>query len=878
MPSNFIDLFSGAKFNSHPHACIIYDDLLHYRSVASAFILDGLNKNEKCIMAVDEYLPDFIEEDFELAGVDIDLYLKNGRLTLIDVKSSYSENGGFDPDSTIKIWQNKCDEVISDGYNALRVVGEATFSLGSPDLVDKLIYYENIINQVLFKKFPFKSLCVYNRKLYPAQIIKTAISAHPILFYNDELFRENIHYIPPHIYFQDENARDEIDVMLKNIQRNNDNIVALKNSEAKFRMLFDKAPLSYQSLDEKGNFIEINENWLKVLGYKKEEVLGRNFSEFLHPEWKDHFKKNFPRFKSVGEILGIEFEMIKKDGSSILVSFHGKIGKNSNGSFSRTHCIFQDITERKKSEKKQMEYTQNLETIFSSAPNILILVDRYGRIKKINQKGADINGRSSDALRGVICGDFFNCVNTVGDNVCGNDPKCFECVLRSMIDSTFLTGHSQIEKEGRITVFSNHKIIERFFLISTAIIQIDSEKNVLVSLLEITQLKQLEKQLQQSQKMEAIGNLAGGIAHDFNNILFPIIGMSELMMDDLPVGSLEMEHANEINKAAHRAKELVSQILAFSRQSDQGKIQVRFQDVLKEVLKLCRSSIPANITIEQEIQQNCGPVLGNATQLHQIGMNLITNAYHAIQEKNGTIKVALEEIKIDRINFNNTTIHPGKYVLFTVSDDGIGMSEEIKNKIFDPYFTTKEQGKGTGLGLAVVYGIVKASGGEIEVKTEIGSGTTFRIYLPLINDSENKGSVKVEKKIERGHERILLVDDEAAVAGIEHRMLERLGYQVTSLTSSLDAVALFRSNPDVFDIVITDMTMPNMTGDQLSNEILSIKPNMPIIICTGFSERINKEQAESFGIKGFLMKPVLKSDLAQEVRSVLDKSKRTEHS
>jgi CheY-like chemotaxis protein len=274
--------------------------------------------------------------------------------------------------------------------------------------------------------------------------------------------------------------------------------------------------------------------------------------------------------------------------------------------------------------------------------------------------------------------------------------------------------------------------------------------------------------------------------------------------------------------------------------------------------------------MEQKIDPACGSVLGNATQLHQIGMNLITNAYHAVQEKNGTITVTLGEIKIDRTHAIKTIMEPGKYVQFTVSDDGIGMPKEIKNKIFDPYFTTKKQGKGTGLGLSVVYGIVKEYGGEIEVTTKMGAGTTFKIYLPLMDDPKNKIDIEPKPDLKMGHEHILLVDDEKSVAEIEQRMLQRLGYQVTSRTNSMEALELFRSNPDAFDMVITDMTMPNMTGDQLANAIFSIKPDTPIIICTGFSERLSKEQAASAGIQGFLMKPVVKSDLARMVRSVFD--------
>jgi signal transduction histidine kinase len=306
----------------------------------------------------------------------------------------------------------------------------------------------------------------------------------------------------------------------------------------------------------------------------------------------------------------------------------------------------------------------------------------------------------------------------------GFDKKCKWCKY----EETFQNGYTE---KNIISPLDNRS----FHVSSTVFVNENESLSKLFVLRDTTEFIELQKRLQQAQKMEAIGNLAGGIAHDFNNILFPIIGMSEMMMEDLSTGSREQKYANEINKAGHRAKELVSQILSFSRQSDQEKMPVRVQKVLKEVLKLCRSTIPANIKIAQKIEQDCGAIRGNTTQIHQIGMNLITNAYHAVQEKNGNITVALEEIKVDRSNFPGTINHPGNYLLFTVSDDGIGMTHRVKEKIFEPYFTTKERAKGTGLGLAVVYGIIKEYGGDIQVETKIGSGTTFRIYLPLIDES-----------------------------------------------------------------------------------------------------------------------------------------------
>ncbi len=406
---------------------------------------------------------------------------------------------------------------------------------------------------------------------------------------------------------------------------------------------------------------------------------------------------------------------------------------------------------------------------------------------------------------------------------------------------------------------------------------IDKERNdlfrSLIATIDITDRKQMEERLRQSQKMESIGSLAGGIAHDFNNLLFPIIGMSEMLLDDLPQNSLEYENAQEIFNAGKRAGDLVKQILAFSRQAEHKMTPVRIQNILKEVLKLSHSTIPSNIKILQNIQQNCGLVMADSSQIHQIAMNLITNASHAVEDKNGVIDIELKELTLKKYDLPDSELQPGPYIRLSVSDNGGGMNQSIQKKIFDPYFTTKEKGKGTGLGLAVVYGIIQKHKGGIKVYSEEGKGSTFNVYLPLMKTNATPVLDNRSSKLPTGTEKILLVDDEISVAKLEGQMLSRLGYQVTKLSNSVDALNKFKTNPEHFDLVISDMTMPNMTGDQLAKEILSIEPDIPIIICTGFSERINKEQVEIIGVKGFIMKPVLKSDMAQMVRRVLDEAK-----
>ncbi len=383
----------------------------------------------------------------------------------------------------------------------------------------------------------------------------------------------------------------------------------------------------------------------------------------------------------------------------------------------------------------------------------------------------------------------------------------------------------------------------------------------------------LEGQLQQSQKMEAIGTLAGGIAHDFNNILGIIVGNTELAMDDIPGWNPAHYNLEEVRKASLRARDMVKQILSFSRQTKQEAKPVRIKTIIEEALKLIRSSIPTIIEIRQNYSAQADTILADPTQINQVLMNLCTNANHAMREKGGILEIGLKNIDLDEkdvIRYQNIT--PGKYVALSVSDTGHGIEPDIVDRILDPYFTTKEIDEGTGMGLAVVHGIVKNHNGAIDVYSEHGKGTTFNVLLPLIQ-SEILPEAISSKPLPTGTERILFVDDEKALADLGKRMLERLGYDVTVRTRSIEALEAFRAQPDKYDLLLTDMTMPNMTGKDLAQELLRIRPDFPIILCTGYSETITEDSARQFGIKSFVMKPLVMREIAVTIRQVLDPKK-----
>jgi PAS domain S-box-containing protein len=379
----------------------------------------------------------------------------------------------------------------------------------------------------------------------------------------------------------------------------------------------------------------------------------------------------------------------------------------------------------------------------------------------------------------------------------------------------------------------------------------------------------LEAQLRQAQKMDSIGTLAGGIAHDFNNILAAIMGYTELAMMDESLSVASLEELNEVMHASLRAKKLVAQILAFSRQSQSEFGPTQISLIVKETLRMLRATLPAIIEIDLELETDA-VVMADANQIQQVVMNLCTNAYHAMKDRGGRLYLGLSELLIDEDGSQRLHLAPGRYLKLVVADTGMGMEPHTMQHAFEPYFTTKEKGQGTGLGLSVAYGIVKTHKGTITLKSELAKGSTFSVYLPQLVSRAFRPSVQNDTIIPGGHERVLCVDDDPELARMIKTMLDRAGYQVTHVTSAPDALELFKLASDQFDLILTDLNMPHLPGNVLAAQINQIRPDVPIILCTGFCDQLTEQQLAATGIRAVALKPVLMADLAKLIRGVLD--------
>ena len=529
----------------------------------------------------------------------------------------------------------------------------------------------------------------------------------------------------------------------------------------------------------------------------------------------------------------------------------------------KTEFLEHEILDRKEAEDALRESEKRFRLAVASSPIPIMIHDESDAVLQLSNGWTNFSGYALEDIPTIS--DWME--KAYGER---------QGIKKDYIDNLFSINQSVSNGEWQITTKEGSTRVWDFQ--TTPLGKLHEGKRVLLSMaIDVTERKQAEEtqkrlggQLLQSQKMEAIGTLAGGIAHDFNNILGAILGYAELARDDCAVDSLAANDIDQVIIASNRAKDLIKQILVFSRHVEAELTPLQPALIIKETIKLLRPSLPATITIVDDIDPNSGFIIGDPTQIHQIVINLCTNAYQAMESTGGTITVSLPNITLSQTELKDgQDVTPGNFIQLAIRDTGPGISSSIIARIFEPYFTTKETGKGSGMGLAIVHGIVKGYGGFISCESQPGRGTEFRIFLPI----QNKTYIDTTKPVEQtpvGTEHILFIDDEKLLAEMGQTMLTRLGYKVTVRTSSIEALTTFNNDPDAFDLVITDQTMPGMTGADLARRMLQIRPQLPIILCTGFSSQITEGKARTLGIKGFAFKPLAKKDISKLIRKILD--------
>ncbi len=607
--------------------------------------------------------------------------------------------------------------------------------------------------------------------------------------------------------------------------------------------------------DIHGQIVYANAASLRFGGYEKKELVGLsidNIFDFTAMQRsqitncvEDETSKNF------------EATAVRKDGSLFPVNI--SVSPLRSETAARGVAIIStNISERNRSRKALIDSHVRFLTVLDSIDADIYVADMENyEILLINRHMRESFGEN---LVGQTCYKMFR--NEAG--------PCSNCTNDQLVDSNG-------KPAGPCVWEGNNSITGKWYInYDRAIKWVDGRLVRLQIATDITRIKDLEKeslriqaQLQQAQKMEAIGTLAGGIAHDFNNILSAVIGYTEIVLGDVAESTSQHRNLQEVLKAGNRARDLVNQILMFSRQTDKELKPVQINQIVIETLKLLRASLPTTIRIEPNLRSNSA-VLADPTQIHQVMMNLCTNAAHAMRENGGQLNIELSDTDLyGSFIEQHPYLSAGTYIKLRVSDTGHGMEKKIVDRIFDPFFTTKERGEGTGMGLAVVLGIVKSHGGTITVESTSDEGSSFNVFLPVM---EREADTEIRPKVimPTGTEHILFIHDEKSLVDLGFQILHRLGYDVTTRTSSVEALELFMAQPDKFDLVITDTTMPNMTGDELAGKLMEIRADIPVILCTGYSERISKDKAHEMGIKEFVLKPIIMSDLAITVRKVLD--------
>ncbi|WP_162096658.1 c-type heme family protein [Desulfotalea psychrophila] len=651
-------------------------------------------------------------------------------------------------------------------------------------------------------------------------------------------------------------SQDSLEALLK---ERNEQLLELREQTQAY---LDIAAVMLIAFDCSGVITMINAKGREILGLSLDEAIGLNWFEHFSSNEKKEFFQLLLR-KDIA-VENHETTIVTRSGEMRSIDFYSILLRDSSGAVRGRLCSGTDITEQKQAEMFFLNSIERFKDIFEQAPIGYQLLDDRGALLEVNQTWLDYLGYK----KGEVLGKFFIGFLSPAGQLCFEEKfsyvKATGGVLAAELEVLKKDGASVLMAiDGRISSADNDSCKK----IHCILHDVSHERKI-----EAEKAK-LEEQLRQAQRMETVGAMAGGIAHDFNNILAVILGNAEMAREDIPAGNPAIANIDEVLKASERAKSLIKQILSFSRKEKMRLVPVHPQLLVREALKFLRSTTPSSISIVQDISPDCGVVLLDPVQLHQLVMNLVINAVHAIEDR-GEVVVRMQGVHLNNADFDQLALTTpcaraeGEYVQLSVTDSGVGMGRERIKRIFDLFYTTKDAGKGTGMGLALVHEIVKIHSGFISVESDLGRGSSFNVYLPVTAEEETP-QIEGSSEVITGTERILFVDDEKSILTMGQHMLEGMGYRVVSESSSQRALELFKADANGFDLLITDQTMPNMSGTELIEEVLKVRADMRIILCSGYSFKVSAEDVKVQGISKYMTKPYGKKILSASVREVL---------
>lgn len=634
----------------------------------------------------------------------------------------------------------------------------------------------------------------------------------------------------------------------------------LARAEEKYRDLYENAPDMYHSIDKDGYIIEVNQTEVNALGYSKEELIGRHLTDIFTKDSKKEFEKDFPVLLKKGSLSGLERQVIRKDGGVIDVSINVSAVHDEKGEPIKTRAIMRDITEKKRMENDLASEKERLLVTLRSIGDGVITTDTTGKIILMNKVAEELIGWTQEEAVGNPHSEVFHIINEKTRKV-PEDPI------------------ARVIRTGLIVGLANHTVLiardgtERIIADSGAPIK-NKDGNIIGVVLvfrDITERRKIEEELQKASKLESIGILAGGIAHEFNNLLTTIIGYGKLLNEEIKKDDPLRHNVDLILASSERAANLTKGLLAFSREQIINPEPVRINRIIKNVEKLLLMVIGEDIELRTTLTDEDAVIMADSGQIEQVLINLATNARDAMPD-GGCLTVSGELVELDEGFLKTHNIgKPGRYTLISATDTGAGMDKKIMEKIFEPFFTTKEVGRGTGLGLSIVYGIIEQHNGYINVYSELGKGTTFKIYLPIIKSDVKETESAVSTALTGGTETVLVAEDNEEVRNLIKNILQKSGYKVIEAVDGEDAINKLAEDKDKIQLLIFDVIMPKKSGKEAYEEIKKIRPDIKALFTSGYAADIIERKGfldEGFN---FIPKPISPRELLKKVREILDK-------